>query len=96
MTTAEVEESAVAGDLVPIARYLEPAEATVLQAVLDSEGIPAFSPDAHMATANYLLSTATGGVRILVPESHLQAAHEILEAIRRGDYALSDDEDIST
>jgi len=34
-----------------------------------------------------------GGVRILVPESHLEQAREIVRAVRRCDYALRDDMD---
>jgi hypothetical protein len=41
-----------------------------------------------------LLTAAVGGVRVMVPESYLQQAKEIIAAFNRGDFQLRDDEDV--
>jgi hypothetical protein len=79
------------GDLVPVARFFTAAEAQMLQSRLELEGVPAVVADAHMV--HLLMSTAIGGVRVLVPESHLERAREIASAVERGDYALDDNTD---
>ena len=84
-------DSAEGRDLVEVARMLTPTEAHVLQARLVAEGIPAVVTDAHLAQANYLWALAVGGARVLVPESFLDAAHEIKAALARGDYSLEED-----
>jgi len=38
-----------------------------------------------------LLAPALGGVRILVPQEHVQEAQAVLEAFRRGEFALDED-----
>jgi hypothetical protein len=45
--------------------------------------------------ADLLLAPALGGVRILVPASHLQQAQAAIEAFRRGEFALDEDADVS-
>lgn len=80
------------GDLVPIAGHLTPTEAHMLEARLHAEGIPATVADAHLGQANNLLSVATGGARVLVPEAHVTAAREVKAALARGDFALSDED----
>jgi hypothetical protein len=41
-----------------------------------------------------LLAPALGGVRILVPEDHLQQAQAVLEAFARGEFELGEDADV--
>lgn len=82
------------GDFVLVARFATPIEAHVLQSRLVAEGVPAIVADAHMVGANPFLSIAVGGVRVLVPESHLDRADEIVKAVQRGDYALDDQADV--
>ena len=55
-------------------------EADVIVAVLETEGIETFVPDSHMSSIRPELSGALGGVRVLVRESDLELAHEILAA----------------
>ncbi len=81
------------GDLVPVARFLTPMEAQMLRSRLEVDGVSATVVDANLVQANPFLSGIVGGVRVLVPEAHLERAQEIVEAIRRGDYALRDGED---
>jgi hypothetical protein len=76
-------------DLFEVARYLIPMEASLVQGCLVAAGIPAVLADAHM-----LLAPALGGVRILVPQEHLQDAQHVLDAFQRGEFALGEDADV--
>lgn len=78
------------GDLVPIARFFTAMEALILKSRLEVEGVPAIIADANIVQTNPLLTMAVGGVRVLVPESHLDRARNIARAIERGDYALDE------
>jgi hypothetical protein len=42
-----------------------------------------------------LLAPALGGVRILVPQDHLQQAQAVLAAFARGEFELGEDADVS-
>ena len=79
-----------ADELVLLARVLTPTEAYILQGRLQAEGIPVTVADDQLVQTNALLTLAVGGVRLLVPQSRLQAAREVLAAIARGDYVLDD------
>ena len=81
-------------DLVEVARYLVPLEANLVQGCLVASGIPAVLADAHLVQTDMLLAPALGGVRILVPQDHLQQAQAVLEAFARGEFALGDDSDV--
>jgi hypothetical protein len=59
-------------DLFEVARYLVPMDASLAQGCLVAAGIPAVLADAHLMQAHMLLAPALGGVRILVPQEHLQ------------------------
>lgn len=80
------EAAPISGDLALVARYFTAAEGHMLQSRLELAGIPAIVADDHMAQT--IWSMPVGGVRVLVPESYLQQAHEIVAAIDRGDYAI--------
>ena len=82
-------------DLFEVARYLIPMEASLVQGCLAASGIPAVLADAHLVQTDLLLAPALGGVRILVPEDHLVQAQAVLEAYRRGEFALDEDADVS-
>jgi hypothetical protein len=81
-------------DLFEVARYLVPMDASLAQGCLVAAGIPAVLADAHLMQAHMLLAPALGGVRILVPEAHLQEAQNVLEAFQRGEFALDEDADV--
>jgi hypothetical protein len=81
-------------DLFEVARYLEPIEARLAQGCLEAAGIPAVLADEQLVQTNILLAPALGGVRILVPQAHLQQAEAVLEALRRGEFALGEDADV--
>jgi hypothetical protein len=82
-------------DLVEVARYLIPLEANLVQGCLVASGIPAVLADAHLVQTDMLLAPALGGVRILVPEDHLQQVQAVLEAFARGEFELGEDADVS-
>ena len=81
-------------DLFEVARYLIPMEASLVQGCLVASGIPAVLADAHLVQTDLLLAPALGGVRILVPQHHLQHAQAVLEAFQRGEFALDEDADV--
>jgi hypothetical protein len=81
------------GDLVMVARMLNPVEAEMLRGRLEAEGVPAMVADT-LAYQTNVLKLAIGGVRVMVPEAYLAQAREILRADARGDYALDDNTDV--
>ena len=87
-SSSEDETPSGGEDLVLIARLFTPIEAHMLQSRLEAEGVPAVVTDAHIVGVNPLLTMAVGGVRVLVPESDIERAREIMRAIERGDYRL--------
>lgn len=92
---APIELESIPGrDLFTIAQYLVPIDAHLACGCLVAAGIPAVVADANHAQADQLIAPAMGGVRVLVPESYLQQAGEVLEALARGDFALGDDADV--
>jgi hypothetical protein len=85
-------EPEIEGDLVEVARLLDPVEAEMLRGRLEAEGVPAMVADTH--AAHMLFRSLIGGVRVLVPEAGLERAREILKADARGDYAIDDGTDV--
>jgi hypothetical protein len=81
-------------DLLELARYLVPMEASLVQGCLVASGIPAVLADAHLVQTDLLLAPALGGVRILVPEDFLLQAQAVLDAFQRGEFALDEDSDV--
>jgi hypothetical protein len=54
--------------------------------------VPAIVAD-DFASRNIPFGVGVDGVRVLVPESHVERAAEIKKKIERGDYALDDKAD---
>ena len=82
------------GSLLVLARFFTPMDAHMLKACLESNDVPAVVADAHMVQANEFLTTAIGGVRVLVPESHFKRALKIRNAFDAGEYKLDEDFDV--
>jgi Putative prokaryotic signal transducing protein len=82
------DDPVIEGDLVILDRVSTPAEAHMLRGRLELEGIPATVADDNMA--QILSPILIGGVRVLVPQSYLERAQAIAQAIKRGDYALGE------
>ena len=92
---AHPEIEAIPGrDLFIVARYLIPMEASLMQGCMEASGIPAVLADAHLMQADLLLAPALGGVRILVPAAYVQEAQAVIEAFKRGEFALDEDSDV--
>jgi hypothetical protein len=81
-------------DLFTLATYLEPTDAHIAAGCLAASGVPAVVADAHYAQADFSRIPAIGGVRVLVPEAHMQLGRQVLAAYERGDFALPDDTDV--
>jgi len=69
---------------ITVARYTHPTEAHIARMKLESEGVPVFMFSANLASANWLLSGALGGIRLQVPPSELARAREILGNMDEG------------
>lgn len=54
-------------------------EADVIAAVLDAHDIDVFIPDVHITSVRPELAGFIGGIRVLVRESDLELAREVLE-----------------
>lgn len=80
-----------AGPLTTIERLLDPVQAQLLQALLQSEGIPCFIADQQTVQTNPLWTMLVGGVRLQVPLRLAQQAREVIAALQQGRYALDDD-----
>ncbi|MES3025359.1 MAG: hypothetical protein V4857_27605 [Pseudomonadota bacterium] len=80
-------------DLFTVAGYFEPTQALIVQGCLVAAGIPAVVADANLVQAHFLWANALGGVRIRVPQCHVQESLQIIAAFERGEFALDDDAD---
>ena len=74
--------------IVTVASYTDAVQAHLARGRLDAEGIPATVAHEHHIWANWMLSNALGGVKIQVPFSFRERAHEILGRHDRGEYEL--------
>ncbi len=70
--------SAQAG-LVALRSFSTPTEASMAKARLEQAGIAAYLDNENLVAANWLLSNATGGVKVLVSEIDAARANDILD-----------------
>lgn len=77
-------------DLVTLRDNLEPTEARILKARLEADGIPAWLHGEQHVQADWTVSIALGGVRLQVRNRDVKPARNVLAAIERGDYQLSE------
>ena len=85
------EAGAYLGDFVTVARLLEPTEAYLLKAHLESCDIPAVVGDANLSQANQFLAGAIGGARVSVPATYVERASELLNQFKDGKFELDSD-----
>ena len=71
--------------LVTVARFIEPSEAHVVRALLDSAGLGSSTASEHHVTADYQISLALGGVRIQVPLENREEAEALVASYSRGE-----------
>jgi hypothetical protein len=76
-------------------RFLLPLDAHIFAARLVQEGIEAQVMDADTiyAVGAFLGSLARGGVRVMVPQSQLEAAERVLAACNAGEYQIDENFD---
>jgi len=58
-------------------------QAATAKAMLENRGIPVVMADAEVANSNLLWAGAVGGIKLVVPESQVEAATAILKEMRR-------------
>jgi hypothetical protein len=68
-----------------IRRFYHPTDAHIAAGRLRSEGIPILMPEINHASANWLLATALGGIRLQVPTQFKEAAEEVLSESDQGE-----------
>ncbi len=68
--------------LVTIAQYSLPLDAYLARCKLQAAGIPCFLGNEHLVNMYWLYSDAVGGVTLMVPAEHVDAAKVLLEQDR--------------
>ncbi|HAS8286817.1 DUF2007 domain-containing protein [Vibrio vulnificus] len=71
--------------MIVVARFSFPHEAHIAKASLDSAGIESHIADEHTVNTQWLYSDAMGGVRLMVAESDVEEAIQLLS----GDFSES-------
>ena len=79
---------------ITVDRFFHPTDAHIAAGKLEAEGIPVFLLGINHASANWLLSTALGGIRLQVPARYVDGARQLLaemaEAIDDGHFKCPD------
>lgn len=90
---AETDEPVAAyhGDFRTVARRLDPTEAHILKAHLQSCSIPAMVADANLVQANPFLGAAVGGASVRVPEAFVPEALELIAGFDKGEFQAPDE-----
>ena len=65
---------------VSVASYDHPAEAHIARQKMESEGIDAYLDNENLVATDFLLSNATGGIKLMVREPDVTAAQAVLRA----------------
>lgn len=73
-----------------MARFATPFEARVAKNRLEAEGIPAFLGDEESVGNLWHLGMALGGVKLLVPDDHIQKAMELLTTLPEEEMSEAD------
>lgn len=73
-------------ELVTITSYSEPIEAHIVKGRLEAEGITAFIANEYHISVAWFLSSALGGVKILVHKQDQNKAENIIKSLRDGEY----------
>lgn len=74
-----------------IAHFTDSFEAHLARGRLVSEGIDAHLGDEHLTLANWEWRLAVGGIKLRVPDAHVERAQAVLRALEAGDYAIDDE-----
>lgn len=76
--------------LVTVATFDTVAEAAVVQALIEGDGIPVHASNSGLVGLDWSFSQAVGGVRLMVPGEHADAASALVAAYRDGSLAAGD------
>ena len=90
-TAPECEDDVYEGDYETVAQFLNPTDAHIVCACLQTAGVRAYVADANLVQTNALWSIALGGARVRVPALRVDEAKDIIAAFNRGDFALPPD-----
>lgn len=77
-------------DLVTVAELLNPLQANLLRACLESHGIFAYVWGEHLGTAHIIMSIAGRGTRVQVRSSDVAQAKEFIAAFEAGQLEIGD------
>jgi hypothetical protein len=79
------------GPLEVCARFLLPLEAQIFAARLAAEGITARVMDSNsLYSDGFVAGLGSGGIRVMVPRSQMEAAKRVLAAVNAGEYAIDE------
>ena len=76
--------------LVTVATFDTVAEAAVVQALVEGEGIPVHASNSGLVGLDWSFSQAVGGIRLMVPGEHAGKAEALVAAYREGALASED------
>ena len=78
-------------DWVIVDGFIDAIHADIVRGRLEAEGVPAILANRHLVTADWMVSQALGGVRIMVPSEHVAQARDIIAQIDSGEFLDADD-----
>ncbi|MDE1481358.1 hypothetical protein [Xenorhabdus bovienii] len=84
------------GNMRFLANFISPLDARIVLGRMLSEGINAELIDDNVVWNNYMYSQALGGVKLLVHNSDIERAKNIIIQIERGCYQLDDSNENSS
>lgn len=76
--------------LVTVATFDTVAEAAVVQALIEGEGIPVHAANSGLVGLDWSFSQAVGGIRLMVPGEFAETAATLVGAYRDGSLATMD------
>ena len=76
--------------LATVATFDTIAEAAVVQALIEGEGIPVHASNSGLVGLDWSFSQAVGGIRLMVPGEHADAASALVAAYRDGALTTTD------
>ncbi|MGJ0638678.1 hypothetical protein [Xenorhabdus bovienii] len=84
------------GNMRFLANFISPLDAHIVLGRMLSEGINAELIDENVVWNNYMYSQALGGVKLLVHNSDIEQAKNVITQIDRGCYQLDDSSENSS
>jgi len=79
-------------NLIKLIAFDNAIDANLLKLSLENEGIETFIFDENTVTIDPLISIAVGGIKVMVKESDVELAREVVKALDSEKYVLENDE----